>query len=238
MEAPDVAKQFVDLVLKYNWRAVLKLTEEEEKIFLALLALAGFGEVKLIHGNLFFPNVHLKDDRFLVNRGCPFKVHTLADEPYQFATGWLDCAFRRVVMGKSVDGETNEQIIEALQKEVERSRPLQPISLTLFGDVLAEALPESVARSLFAYFIDHARDNKPMPLFGHDFPVGVHDHCLGSIYRVHATLHFDALLCKKCYLRVLFPKEVETYGELRKALREWISVEHKRNHHGTKVFGG
>jgi len=64
---------------------------------------------------------------------------------------------------------------------------------------------------------DHTKDH--YEISSPRLVVGVHKHCNGEFFRRGATETHDALVCGRCYLRVLFPREVETYGELRQALK-------------------
>ena len=48
--------------------------------------------------------------------------------------------------------------------------------------------------------------------------VGTHMYCGGHVYRYRSSATTDILVCKQCYLRIHFPKDVQTYGKLRMAL--------------------
>ncbi|MEK7192966.1 MAG: hypothetical protein AAB682_02410, partial [Patescibacteria group bacterium] len=64
------------------------------------------------------------------------------------------------------------------------------------------------------YFVFHPRDESRLKV---SF-AGKHLVCGNRLDRLAVTPTFHAIVCKECCLRVLFPKEVETYGELRKYL--------------------
>lgn len=103
-------------------------------------------------------------------------------------------------------GIGREKAIETVRLEIERSIPLQPIQLTHEGDMMLEYLREG-------YSVDHTRDSHELVSC-----VGIHAYCRGYVDRRRATKSRDALLCRSCYLRVLFPLEIKTYGELRQTL--------------------
>lgn len=83
-------------------------------------------------------------------------------------------------------------------------KPFTPVQLTLEGDSLDEP-PSNYHR--------HYTDNLPLGAC-----TGVHAFCNGWLYRRAATATHDAIVCQACCMRVLFPKEVSTIGDLRRAL--------------------
>ncbi len=215
-KSTEVASKFVDLVLKYErWDEVKTIPADEIQILFEIVSAAGFPVKKVILGKLV--GYYLDQDgsrtgkTYLVNSLCPFKV-ICEDGDHYFATGWLDCAFRRVVYGKKRQNEGRDKLIEVIIKEIERSLPLEPIRLTPEGDFLCE-YPPSPRTSGFEYFVKHTRDEDNLGLC-----VGIHEFCNSWMERVRATKTHDAIVCRGCHLRVLFPKEVKTYGDLRQAL--------------------
>ena len=219
-ETVPVAEQFVDLALRYRqWDLVKELPAEEMQVLEAIVTAAGFDPKAVVSGKL---KGHYRDQdgdstgTFPINGLCPFKVVGPKGGDYYFATGWLDCALRRVVYGEIRKNESREQLIEIIAAEIERSVPLLPIQLTPEGDMLCECSPLKVEFSGLDYFVEHKRDDKNLP--GSYSPSGVHMHCSGYMERHEATATHDAIVCRKCHLRVLLPKEVKTYGELRQVL--------------------
>ncbi len=204
----SVAVQFVDLALKYGnrWGEVNELPKVELQVLLATVHAAGFDPMKLVpeklKGHYLDEDMRRTGETYPINRLCPFKVVNQEGGDDYSATGWLDCAVHRVVSG----GESREQLINVIRSEIERSVPLQPIQLTPEGDLLREYPRQG-------YFVDHTRDSDRF-----ESCVGIHKHCGGWVDRRGATKTHDALLCRGCHLRVLFPKEISTYGELRQAL--------------------
>ncbi len=79
---------------------------------------------------------------------------------------------------------------------------IEPIILTEYGE------------TLFDDMADLGRGDDAV-LSGR---VGVHRTCAGFIDILSVSKTHKALLCQKCGLRVVVPKEVETYGDLRKHL--------------------
>ena len=83
--------------------------------------------------------------------------------------------------------------------------PLEPIELTLEGDLLVERH--------FGGSTDHTSENDVLESW-----VGIHKGCGYAIYRRDSNEKFDCLVCSGCFLRILFFREIRTYGELRKYL--------------------
>ena len=82
--------------------------------------------------------------------------------------------------------------------------PLQPIELTLDHDLLVEHSGN---------FSWHYSEDTVLNSL-----VGVHKGCGYAMYRRHSNEKFDCLVCSGCFLRILFFREIRTYGELRKYL--------------------
>ena len=219
MDVREVAERFVDLVLKYRgqWCENICLSAEEVQIFFDLVSVAGFEPKEVSRGVLVG---HYRDidgsatgRTFPINSHCPFKVTGEDNQPDSFATGWLDCAVRHLISSRAHVSYHERQIVYAfIAKEIERSVPLKPIPLTLDGDLLCEYPPSTHSWGL-QYFVDHTRDED---LLGSC--VGVHKYCRGWMDRCRATDTKDRIVCRKCGLKVLFPKEARTYGDLRHAL--------------------
>lgn len=208
----DVATRFVDLVLKRTpkeWSEINTLSEDEARVLFNTLSVAGFNLKKLEVGKLVGDYIgqsgSTTGETYPINRLCPFKVIYNDGKDHRFSTGWLDCAFMRVAQSN----ESRKELIKVITEEIERSIPLKPIQITPEGDFLREfcLTPLNFGPE---YFIQHKRDENVL-----NSNVGIHKFCNGDIYRVRATETHDAILCQKCYLRVLFSKEVKTYGELR-----------------------
>jgi len=210
-ETSVIASRFVDLALKHKWWAGVKLPSDEVQVFFEIISAAGFEPKAVVPGKL--RGYYLEQDgsrtgeTYPINNFCPYKVVSQEDNDHYFATGWLDYALRHAVSHK---GEDRERLAEAIRREIERSVPLQPIQLTPEGDLLRE-YPLSVHGG--RYFIDHTRDEYELSSC-----VGIHDNCDSWVDRARATKTHDAIICRGCHLRILFPKEIKTYGELRQAL--------------------
>lgn len=209
----DVATRFVDLVRKYRWVEVENLPADEVKVLYDTVSVAGFNLKEVVLGRV---TGRIRDqDReivgtFKVNPLCPFKVIDDKDRDHDFATGWLNCLLERVVFDQErLDGL---QLIETTVKEIERSVPMKPIRLTGDGDYLCESSPQSLPSSTSIYLVDHKRDEDHLGSC-----VGVHKRCEGFMERKPSTAS-DVIRCLNCGLRVVIPMEVQTYGELRRAL--------------------
>jgi len=212
-----VAARFVDLALSCQWWSeVEELPDNEVQVFLDVLA-AGFNPGFIVPGKLkgeYLDQTGRKTGEvYSINWGFPFKVISPEKEDDYIATGWLDCALRRVVSGGPRRGESREQLVEAIEREIERSIPLEPIQLTTEGDLLCEYPPNPLAFSSLAYFVDHTQDSGKLASC-----VGVHMFCGGWMDRRQATATHDAIMCRNCQLKVFFPKKIKTYGGLRQFL--------------------
>lgn len=216
-EATDVVTRFVDLALKHKqWDEVKTFPANEIQVLFDTVFAAGFNPKKVVLGKLVG---HYCDqdgsstgETYPINSLGPFKVVGQEDNDHYFATGWLDCALRRVVYGGTQQNESRKKLIRVMNKEVERSVPLEPIQLTPEGDLLREYPPSALAFG-FEYFVKHTRNKNNL-----DSCVGVHEFCNCWMDRTRSTKMHDAIVCRGCHLRVLFPKKVKTYGDLRQAL--------------------
>lgn len=205
----EVAKQFVELVLKYDkkeWQTTFALPTQEMTILFSVVLAAGFEANEVIVGKLV-GHYHEQDggptgETYPINSVCPFKVMSEGGENHYKATGWLDRALQRVL--KADSRENREQLIEEIASRIEQSIPLTPIPLTFEGDLLHEYPSDGDG---------HTRDGNNLGSCA-----GIHKYCDGWVDRRKTTKNFDCLVCRSCHLRVLFPKEVKTYGELREAL--------------------
>ncbi len=195
----DSARQFGKVMGSYSdWERRQTLTPTEGATFRATLALAGFPVKEVTpcaEPDFFF--------RFTV-----IDRNNAVDE---FATGWLDCAARLAYF--DYDGEPLEALAEALQREIQRSRPLSPMVLS-DGLTLAECRVQPNATA-YAYFVDHTRDNDALQ---YDV-IGVHRDptCKGWICRESASPQ-DRIRCKTCDKHIFIPKSCLTYGDLREFL--------------------
>jgi len=217
MDISIVSTQFVDLVKKYSkWREIKTLSPDEIQILFDTVSAAGFNPNEIVPGWLhgrYRSQDGYTGRTYSINGFCPFKVINQEGEDDYFATGWLDCALRKVYNYFSPHGLNDKNtIIEIIGDEMIRSVPLLPIQLTTEGDFLTE-YPPSPLNTSYEYFVDHARDEHSLISC-----VGVHEHCRGWMDRKRATRTHDAIICRSCHLRVLFPRKVQTYGDLRQAL--------------------
>lgn len=211
----DVAERFVALALNHKrWDEIKTLPAGEIQVLFDTVSAAGFDAKKVVVGKLvgrYRDQDGPTSETYPINSLCPFKVID-EDGDHYFATGWLDCALRRVVYGWTRQNEGRDMLAEAMAEEIERSIPLEPIQLTPEGDLLRECQRSPVMFG-FEYFVNHTRDRDDLSLH-----VGVHAVCNCYMVRVRTTETHDAIVCQGCHLRVLFPNEVKTYGDLRQSL--------------------
>lgn len=219
MDTNTVATRFVDLALsKMQWETIEELSKDELQILFNTVSAAGFNPKIIKPGRLYEHYLDdagaYSDEKRCVNEFCPFKVVGQGDVNHYFATGWLNCALYRVVYGLKKLKENRERLIAVISREIEQSIPLESIQLSCEGDYLIECPPNKIALIGFEYFVHHTQDNDNL-----GSPVGKHQRCNGLIFRHRATETHDLLKCHGCHnLRVLFPKEVKTYKDLREVL--------------------
>lgn len=218
LDSGVIAEKFVDFALAKDWEklwaGVEELSAEETRLLFEMVSAAGFNPKSIVLGKLRGEYRDQDGSRtgetYGVNNFCPYKVINEEDHDHFFATGWFSSILSRVVRKNfRWKEESREEKIEAVKSEIERSIPLKPIQLTRDGDMLLE-YPPSMQSS---FFVDHTRDDEELSSC-----VGIHKYCGGWIDRCGVTKTHDAFVCGTCYIRVLFPKEVKTYGELRQAM--------------------
>jgi hypothetical protein len=225
MSTTEIAEKFVNLILKYeNWREVKNILEEEIQVLFELVSTAGHNPKQIVPGRLF-EDIYDEQGRATgekspVNYLCPYKAIDQNDSDNFFATGWLDCALRRVFGCKKI--ESKDRLIKVIDAEIVRSVPLQPVQITVVGDFLREYPPKKRTFA-FNYFVDHARDDSILQCC-----VGIHESlqkpCNGWMERFSDTDTEDSIICQKCHLMVLFPKEIRTYGGLRQEIAKGLLV--------------
>lgn len=218
-ETKDIAIPFINLTRDYNWQNVKTLPAGEVQILFSIVSAAGFEPKEVVPGKLLG---HYREqgggstgETFPINTLCPYKVVDQDGDDDLLATGWLDSALKLVIT-TPISTWAEQDTIEAVRREIERSIPLAPIQLTSEGDFLQEIPRLREYPHSGGYFVDHTRD-------GHELShtssgVGVHLHCRGWMHRTRVTETHDALVCGSCHLRVRFPKEIKIYGELRQFL--------------------
>lgn len=220
----SIAGQFVDLVLRINtWSDTAELPDGDVAVLLETVRTAGFNAKAVVLGKLYgryrSQDGDSTSETYPINCLCQYKV-VGEDGDQCFATGWLDCAVRRVVY-RNKEEEDREKIIGVISEQVDKSIPMEPIRLNEAGDWLIERndYPVSLVDGL-GYFVTHARDGDRLASC-----VGLHKGCRGYLDKIPSTDSEEALVCSNCHLRVLFPKDVKTYGQLREALMtQWTST--------------
>ena len=208
-----VATRFVDLALKHKpWDKVSTLPADDVKTLLDLVSAAGFEPKEVVPGCIVIP--HADEEKAVVNNNCHFKVLDEDEKNHWQATAWLDQALRHVVLGANQKDTPREQLIEEIRIEIEKSIPLEPIQITSEGDLIGEYPPEYCG---FGSLTTHSRDHNTLGTC-------VHKYCNGWVDRKRVTKTNDALVCRACHMRVLFPMEIKTFGELRQALAQRVKT--------------
>lgn len=225
----EVATKLVELALKYKdqWPGLKELEQEELQVLFDAVKAAGFEPKSIVPGQIIGyyldKSGNKTKDIYQINAFCPFKVICQNAvyrfvKNHDFATGWLDCAIRRIVSGIAKRREDTEELIEVISAEIERSLPLAPIRLNSENDWLCEHSPNPTypTHSGFEYFVDHTKDDSQLTV-----SAGVHRFCRGHIRRLRVNQVYDALWCERCSLTISFTKNVDTYGDLREALKKF-----------------
>lgn len=202
-EIVETARQFVDCM-----HGEERSSEKDVMVFFKIVAMAGFEPSLVVPGRLV--GNYLDQDgsktgeTYPINTTNPYKVVGQNGCDHYHATGWLDSIVR--ITGKALD---REECIQRVRREIERSMPLEPIKLTAEGDMLKECHPAINTE----YLVDHTRDTDAIRM-----TAGVHAYCRGYLDRVEISATHNALVCRRCHLRVPFPKTAATYGALRGTL--------------------
>lgn len=206
-----VAAMFVHLVRRFkDWKEVREIPPRDIVVLLELVQVAGFEATAVIPGRIDGSRI---SESWVINPDCRFKVLGMDGQDAYFATGWLNSMVRHTSFMK-----IDDPLARAIDRTLERiwqSQPLNPIQLTPEGDFLKELMPKH-DQGMRDYLVDHLRDTSIIP----SDRIGYHQFCNGVFSRHRVTATHDVLLCGKCHLRVCFPTTVNTYGELRSALRE------------------
>ncbi len=213
------AQRFVDLVIRKESEWDDRLNAAEEKILLELVSAAGFHPKAVVfgrlRGNYRDQDGSITGETYPINALCCYKVINAKGHDDVRATGWLDCALRFVLNAKR---QPREEIISLLHKEITLSHPLTPITLTEIGDTLQEYPPSLRELAHFPHLVSHTNDNTRLAT---SIGIAVHAVCSGWIDRTAVSTTHDILRCQKCGLRVPFPKEIATYGELRRYFAQY-----------------
>ncbi len=183
------------------------LTDDQLSLLLELVSLGGFEPVRLEQGEMK-RKYNDCDDFYTVNRNLFYKV-ILEHGESEEATGWLETIFSKALEILSW-GWSEGNFYEKVQKEILEGIPLDPIRLTKENEFMRQYPPKS-------YFSGHTRDENSI-----GSTAGVHTYCHGFIDMKRTSITHNALHCRACGLRVTFPVDVKTYGELRKYIAEQL----------------
>jgi len=98
---------------------------------------------------------------------------------------------------------------------------IEPIILNEYGEIFK---PHSDTK-----FSKYSEENRLLAklidgTYPSDHNIGSHDICRGWIKIHKVSLAYNVIICKKCNLRIMIPKEIETYGDLRKYLSKKIEI--------------
>lgn len=218
----SLALRFVELALRPNiWKEAAQLPEEDVKTLFEVVTAAGFEPEAVVFGKLR-GDYREQDgsstgETYPINGVCHYKVVGEGGDNY-LATGWLDCAVREALEGAGRFNRSSKEIAKTIQEEIEQSMPLTPVQITPEGDMLLE-YPPRLSFGAQEYFVEHSRDEDEC-----DDCAGIHKFCGGWVDRKRATATHDSLNCRSCRMRVLFPREIKTYGQLREALSAKLAL--------------
>lgn len=182
----------------------LGLASEETDIVQALLKRGGFDVVTLAKDKVMGSRLISQDESepYLAN---PTSGYRAVD---QFATtepsSWLEMFWRRT-LGLVRSGKQQEAI-SFLQEQFRKCRPLVPVVVNIYGDTFKEPYRQ-------------AGENRSTN--GSKISTLVHAYCGGWADLKTSSPSHQALLCRKCHLRLPVPTEVTTWGELRKHFAEF-----------------
>lgn len=173
-----------------------------------VLELVGFKTASLAVGELTaLPKSGHGYARVLLNPNCPLRANNLDGTGHEEATMLLEDIFSAVSAWKDrQETKCTEDLVQEVAFKIESFMPLPLIKLTLNGDYLSEEFPTNPR--------DHTKDSDPVKYF--PYATGRHrPYCQGVLKVQETTEQVSVILCYICGLRVEFPKQVNTYGELR-----------------------
>ena len=181
----------------------------QHKVILDLLRYVGFKathftrEASIRH--------HTDEDRhptketFELNSNSKIKVFD-GEEENSEATCWFDEIWRLVGQPAKYIGELGQKLI-TLSKAIEESVQLKPIVLTKYYETLCEIYARTPEY--------HAHDEDELKTI-----IGNHDICGGYLDLKPVSSCFNAIICRNCHLRVVIPKNIKTYKELREFFKD------------------
>jgi len=217
IENPPAVRLVSFLISHRNVQSIQEDFLEASTIFADVLRDTGFKFDHLVC-TTFLDTVYdteMNGEQYPINPSSAFCVKAANGDSLREATGWLNCVVELAY------SELNSSVRSAWAKvdvEIARSQPLTPIRLTRENDDFLEESPVGGNRSEF--LVDHYRDNCRIgiPINASSVSIGIHSTCKGVIDRIPSSLTSDALLCRKCHLRVPIPNGTQTLGDLRKSL--------------------
>ncbi len=179
--------------------------KEDHELVLELMHLLGYenaGRIvrKELTGNYLEQDGSATGETFVINGTSGLALLSVDGEDLHLATKWLNSIWHSILGNKEDPG-----LCQKVQGIMEKSKPLTPIVLTEFGERIREyPVSGDIA------FPKHTRDSNEL-----DSTPGVHDLCDGWIDLRQVSKGFNALICRRCHLRVLVPVDIKTYGKLR-----------------------
>jgi hypothetical protein len=213
----ELCREFVEIIHGYqrdprNPRRLLDdppLSDEKRRTLCEVVCAAGWENTadvinKELHGNYRDQDGSATGETYPINGFLPYAAVDEKGNPNHGATIWLNNMARDVSNKRS-----SEDVANWLEGKIVESRPLDPIQLNKEGDFLKEYPPSPCGT--------HTRDDTNLMSC-----IGVHAYCNSYMDRRRATKNKDAINCRGCNLRVLFPSELQTYGELRAYLLAWV----------------
>lgn len=207
MTTPSTVFTRTDTLCRIIQKSTNLSAEEQEQTILEVLRYVGFKATHInlgvSKGNFIDEDGRYTGETFDLNDVSQIKILNQDDEN-QVAEIWLNNLWRVITPNGSngyyLSRLTPEGIVSALSEAIEKSVQLKPIVLTKYGETLREYPTDNG---------NHTRDEQKLSSV-----VGVHDGCgwvdLKSVSQTH-----QIILCRACGLRVVIPKSLITYGDLR-----------------------
>lgn len=219
MDAEEVANKLYGIANEYDWNGEdFKLEKEGVDSIIDILTIVGFEPSGLESGTIPVWEVDQDGSRIRpyskLNSTFPFIVMNEEGEEDSYVTGWINQTIERA---RRIF-EERHKTIDALTNIINRSVPLEPILLTSDGDYLVDNTPNTNTIGGHDFHRARVRDEDKVG-GGPD----IHKYCRGFVGRIRATKEKDALVCRKCGIRVLFPRTVKTYKDLRRVMKSAAS---------------
>lgn len=178
-------------------------TEKQDQVILELLRYVGFRVDRLERGRPDTPFDHFNT---LIGKPASGIEVFIGEQKHGRATVWLsriwDSLNPRISCRDIPDAISDAKELANLSTAIGQGVQLKPIVLTKFDETLLEPTAD--------YDEHHTYNDSELKS-----SIGVHDVCKGRMDLKEISETHQVIVCRECGLRVVIPKTIQTYGDLR-----------------------